>query len=100
MKEDGINYLEGYTVLGKDVFTLIDLVKLELELILKVDMISLDNTECYNNNNDDNDDDDDDDENLVAHSLLQEVSGAAYSRLTAKICKRNKHSCQYIPFSL
>ena len=45
-------------------------------------MISLDNTACYNNK-----DDDDDDENLLVHALLQEVSGAAYSRSTDKFVK-------------
>ena len=64
-------YLESNTALAMDILTLIDLVKLKLESISKVDMISLDNTKCYNNK----DDDDDDDKNLVAHSLLQEVSG-------------------------
>ena len=36
-----MDYLEGNTALTMDVLTLIDLVKLELESILKIDMISL-----------------------------------------------------------
>ena len=47
--------IEGNRALAMDILTLVDLVKLKLETILKVDMISLDNTVCYNNK-DDNDD--------------------------------------------
>ena len=89
-----MEYLEGNTALALDILALIDLVKLKLKTILKVDMILLDNTECYNNK-----DDDYDYENLVAHALLQEVSGAAYSKLTDIFVKRNCSS-QHIPFSL
>ena len=66
MKEEGIDHLDGNISLVMDVLTLIDLVKLKLEPILKIDMISLNNTECYNTT----DDDGNDDENLVAHKIL------------------------------
>ena len=56
LKEDRMEYLEGNTALAMDVLTLIDLVKLKLESILKVDIISLDNTECYNDDVDEIDD--------------------------------------------
>ena len=82
-----MDYLERNMTLTIDVLTLIDLVKLKLEFILKIDMVSLDNTECYNNTDDD-DDDDGDNENLVAHALLQEVSGVAYTRVTTKLINK------------
>ena len=65
-----------------DVLTFIDLLKLNLEKWIKLDWISLDNIECYNKV-----DDDDNDEHSIAHALLQEVSGAAYSGLSNKMIK-------------
>ena len=59
-------YLEGNIELAKDILTLLDLVKFNLESKLKIDIITLDNTKCYNNNNNNKDDGDDEDENSVA----------------------------------
>ena len=58
-----MDYLEGNISLAMDILTLIDLVKLKLEFILKIDMITLDNKACYNENNDDDNDDYDNDTN-------------------------------------
>ena len=70
--------LRGNMGLAMDVLTLIDLVKLKLESILKVDMISLDNTECYNDDVDETDD-------SLAVSMLHALTEAEYCDIGSKL---------------
>ena len=65
-----------------DILTLIDLVKLKLESILKVDMISLDNTECYNDDVDETDD-------SLAVSMLHALTEAEYRDIRSKLLDAN-----------
>ena len=70
-------YLEGNIELAKDILTLLDLVNLNLESKLKIDILTLNNTECYNNK------DDGSDEYLVVRVLLHQ--GIQLARLIRKL---------------
>ena len=83
-----MEYLEGNTALAMDVLTLIDLVKLKLESILKVDMISLDNTECYNDDVDEIDD-------SLGIALLYALTEVEYRDIRSKLIDVNVNS---VPF--
>ena len=80
-----MEYLEGNTALAMNILTLVDLVILKLETILKVDMISLDNTECYNDDVDVTDD-------SLAVSLLHALTEAEYRDLQSKLINVNVNS--------
>ena len=69
-----MDYLEGNISLVIDVLLLIDLVKLKLESILKIDMITLDNMACYNDDFDELDD-------SLALALLHTLTKAEYCKI-------------------
>ena len=54
-------------------------------------MITLNNTECYNNK------DDRDDKNSVAHALLQEVTGGAYSSSRSRFLNETNFDNALLP---
>ena len=68
-----------------DILTLVDLVKLKLETILKVDMISLDNTKCYNDDVDKIDD-------SLDVSMLHALTEAEYCDIQSKLIGANVNS--------
>ena len=70
-----------------DILTLIDLVKLKLESILKVDMISLDNNKCYNDDVDKTDD-------SLAVSMLHVLTEAEYCDIQSKLIDASANSVQ------
>ena len=77
-----MGYLEGNTSLPIDVLTMIDLVKLKLEYILKIDVITLDNTKCYN-------DDIDEKGVSLAMALLHALNEAEYCCLRSEFIDVN-----------
>ena len=85
LKEEGIENLVGNTALAMDILTLIHLVKLKLESILKVDMISLENTKCYN-------DDVDGTYDSLAVSILHALTEAEYRDIQSKLIDVNVNS--------
>ena len=72
--------LKGNLTLAKDVLTLSDLIKLDIESKLKVNMRTLDNTACYTNN----DNKDIDDYSALAVALLQALTTAQYDGIRSK----------------
>ena len=95
-RETGMDYIEKNMALAMDVLTFIDLLKLNLSTKLKVDLLTLDNTECYNVVYEG----DDQDtvvgklrqkqlgaEQTLARNILKEVTGSAYDKIRTRIIK-------------
>ena len=80
-----MDYLEGNTALAMDVLMMIDLVKLKLKSILKIDMITLDNTKCHNDDVDEIDD-------SLAVALLHALTEEEYCEIWSKLIDVNNNS--------
>ena len=91
MKDNDIDYLEGNTALAKDILTLLDLVKFNVES--KVNMTTLDNTIYYNNDNIDKDDDD----SSLAVALLQALAAAEYGDIKSKLINESNINKDIVP---
>ena len=90
-----MDYIEDNMSLAMDVVTFIDLLILNLSTKLKVDLSTLDNTECYNVDHEGDNcnivagklQKEQSGEQSLAPALLKEVTRSAYSRLRDRIIK-------------
>ena len=88
-----MGYIEKNMALALDVVTYIDLLLLNLSTKLQINLLTLDNTECYNIVHEGDDRDivvgslrkKQKREQTLARDILKEVTGCAYNRLRARL---------------
>ena len=80
-----MDYLEGNTELVMEALLMLDLVKINLQLKLKLNITTLDNAKQYSNDDNDDDSDDDTSPNLLVKALLHELTAATYDHTVLNI---------------
>ena len=105
LKDKGMGYLENNMALSADVVTCLDMITLILSSKLKVNLLTIDNTECYNIVREGDGVDNNAGElgteisagHKLARDIYREVTGQAYDRISKEINKITNVDASKLP---